>query len=87
MLGRPAVRPVALGLRLPALRPRPTSSAACVYLQDYSLRKHLERWWKAPLLGSERVSVADPAHYSRRFSAAMQALLLEGGSGGGAAPA
>ena len=36
--------------------------------------KHLERWWKAPLLGSERVSVADPAHYSHRFLAAMQAV-------------
>ena len=62
-----------------------TTAAAPRCLQDYSLRKHLERWWKAPLLGSERVSVADPARYSRRFLAAMQAVLLEGGGGGGGA--
>ena len=63
----------------------PPATAGLPCLQDYSLRKHLERWWKAPLLGSERVSVADPEHYSHRFLAAMQAVLLEGGSGGGVA--
>lgn len=53
-------------------------------LQDYSARKHLERWWKASVHGGERVSVADPRRYSRRFLHTLQAVLLEAGSSNGA---
>jgi hypothetical protein len=50
--------------------------------QDYSARKHIERWWKAALHGGERVSVADPHSYSLRFLHALQGMLLDAGAPG-----
>lgn len=51
--------------------------------QDYSLRKHVERWWKASVHGSDVVSVAEPGRYARRFWHAMQAVLLSEAHGDG----
>lgn len=44
--------------------------------QDYTLRKHLERWSKAAVWGGRAVSVAAPSSYSHRFLAAMQRVLI-----------
>lgn len=46
------------------------------FLQDYTLRKHLEQWTKAAVWGGQAVSVAAPGSYSRRFLAAMQRVLV-----------
>ncbi|KAL4451483.1 hypothetical protein ABPG75_007145 [Micractinium tetrahymenae] len=46
------------------------------FLQDYTLRKHLERWTKAAVWGGQAVSVAAPGSYSYRFLAAMQRVLV-----------
>lgn len=61
------------------------------------MRKHLERWCKAAVWGGERVSVAAPGTYSRRFLQSMHHVLVSSeaaapgcgvsDSGGGAAAA
>ncbi|PRW20830.1 Phosphatidylinositol 4-phosphate 5-kinase 2 isoform A [Chlorella sorokiniana] len=76
------------GRAVPAVAVRRTANGALQYepvllffgiidfLQDYTMRKHLERWWKAAIHDGGAVSVADPRFYGRRFWHAMQRLLL-----------
>ncbi|PSC76693.1 Phosphatidylinositol 4-phosphate 5-kinase 2 [Micractinium conductrix] len=86
-LRRGADEPESLGRAVPAVAVRRAAdgSTQCEpvllylgvidFLQDYTLRKHLERFAKAAVWGGDAVSVAAPGAYSRRFMRAVQGLL------------